>query len=37
MTRRYGEGASADGVRFVVPVATVHIGPNPKYFGIGGA
>ena len=30
-----GEVASADGIRFVVPVATVHAGPNPKYFGIG--
>ena len=29
------EVASADGIRFVVPVATVHVGPNPKYFGIG--
>ncbi len=30
-----GEAASADGLRFVVPVRTVHAGPNPKYFGIG--
>lgn len=30
-----GEVASADGMRFVVPVRTVHAGPNPKYFGIG--
>ena len=30
-----GEIASADGIRFVVPVRTVHAGPNPKYFGIG--
>jgi TnpA family transposase len=30
-----GEVASADGLRFVVPVKTVHAGPNPKYFGIG--
>lgn len=29
-----GEVASADGIRFVVPVRTVHAGPNPKYFGI---
>jgi hypothetical protein len=29
------EVASADGIRFVVPVATVHARPNPKYFGIG--
>lgn len=30
-----GEVASADGIRFVVPVKTVHAGPNPMYFGIG--
>jgi len=30
-----GEVASADGMRFVVPVHTVHAGPNPKYFGFG--
>ena len=30
-----GEVASADGMRFVVPIRTVHAGPNPKYFGIG--
>jgi hypothetical protein len=30
-----GEVASADGLRFVVPVRTLHAGPNPKYFGIG--
>jgi TnpA family transposase len=30
-----GEVASADGMRFVVPVRTVHAGPNPKYFGNG--
>jgi len=30
-----GEIASADGLRFVVPVKTVHAGPNPKYFGFG--
>jgi TnpA family transposase len=28
-----GEVASADGVRFVVPIRTLHAGPNPKYFG----
>ena len=28
-----GEVASADGIRFVVPVRTVHAGPNPKYYG----
>ena len=27
--------ASADGLRFVVPVRTIHAGPNPKYFGAG--
>ena len=27
-----GEVASADGMRFVVPIRTVHAGPNPKYF-----
>jgi len=30
-----GEVASADGMRFVVPVRSVHAGPNPKYFGFG--
>ena len=30
-----GEVASADGMRFVVPVRTVHAGHNPKYFGVG--
>jgi TnpA family transposase len=30
-----GEVASADGLRFVVPVRTIHAGPNPKYFGYG--
>jgi len=30
-----GDVASADGLRFVVPVRTVHAGPNPKYFGTG--
>ncbi|PYD85186.1 Tn3 family transposase [Pseudomonas syringae pv. pisi] len=30
-----GEIASADGMRFVVPVRSVHSAPNPKYFGIG--
>jgi hypothetical protein len=28
-----GEVASADGLRFVLPVRTLHAGPNPKYFG----
>src|SRR3546814_13670665 len=30
-----GDVASADGMRFVVPVRSVHSGPNPKYFGVG--
>ena len=30
-----GEVASADGMRFVVPVRSVHSEPNPKYFGAG--
>ncbi|MCC5468645.1 Tn3 family transposase [Pelosinus baikalensis] len=30
-----GEVASADGLRFVIPVKTIHSGPNPKYFGAG--
>src|SRR6267378_189088 len=30
-----GEVASADGLRFLVPVRTIHAGPNPKYFGYG--
>ena len=30
-----GEVASADGMRFVVPVRTMHAGSNPKYFGMG--
>jgi TnpA family transposase len=34
LVRHWGEGevASADGLRFVVPVRTVNAGPNPKYF-----
>jgi TnpA family transposase len=28
-----GDVASADGLRFVVPIRTVHAGPNSKYFG----
>ncbi len=28
-----GEVASADGMRFLVPVRTINAGPNPKYFG----
>lgn len=27
-----GEVASADGLRFIVPVRTLNAGPNPKYF-----
>ncbi len=30
-----GEVASADGLRFTVPVRTLNAGPNPKYFGVG--
>ncbi|MBE9140675.1 Tn3 family transposase [Nodosilinea sp. LEGE 07088] len=30
-----GEVASADGLRFVVPVKTLNAGPNPKYFSSG--
>jgi TnpA family transposase len=30
-----GELASADGLRVVVPVRSVHAGANPKYFGRG--
>lgn len=30
-----GEVASADGLRFVVPVQTLNSGPNSKYFGRG--
>jgi len=30
-----GEVASADGLRFVVPVRTLNAGHNPKYFGVG--
>ncbi len=30
-----GEVASADGLRFVVPVRTLNAGPNPRYFGVG--
>jgi TnpA family transposase len=35
LARHWGGGdvASADGLRFVVPVRTIHAGPNPKYFG----
>ena len=37
MTKALGGGelASADGIRFVVPVRSVHAGANPKYFGRG--
>jgi TnpA family transposase len=30
-----GDVASADGMRFVVPVRTIHAAPNPKYFNRG--
>ena len=29
-----GEVASADGLRFVVPVRSIHTAPNAKYFGV---
>ena len=37
LAQRWGGGdvASADGMRFVVPVRTIHAGPNPKYYGMG--
>lgn len=37
LARAWGGGdvASADGMRFVVPVRSVHAGPNPKYFNRG--
>lgn len=31
-----GEVASVDGLRFVVPVPSVHAGRNPKYYGFAG-
>jgi TnpA family transposase len=30
-----GEVASADGLRFTVPVRSINSGPNPRYFGVG--
>jgi hypothetical protein len=35
LAQRWGNGllASVDGMRFVVPVATVNAGANPRYFG----
>jgi TnpA family transposase len=37
LVRTWGGGmvASIDGMRFVVPVPTIHARPNPKYFGRG--
>lgn len=37
LAKRWGTGllASVDGMRFVVPVATVNAGANPRYFGQG--
>jgi TnpA family transposase len=37
LARQWGGGdvASADGLRFVVPVRTINAGPNPRYFGTG--
>jgi TnpA family transposase len=31
-----GEVASVDGLRFVVPVPSIHAGRNPKYYGLAG-
>jgi len=33
MTWGGGEMASADGIRFVIPVSTIHAAYNPRYFG----
>ncbi|TFB74564.1 hypothetical protein E3O21_14480 [Cryobacterium flavum] len=33
--RGTGDVASADGLRFVVPVRTLNAGSNPRYFGAG--
>jgi hypothetical protein len=35
LVQAWGSGgvASADGLRLVVPIRTIHSGPNPKYFG----
>lgn len=30
-----GQLTSADGMRFVVPVRSIHAAPNPRYFGAG--
>lgn len=37
LAQEWGGGlvASADGMRFVVPVQTINAGPNPRYFGTG--
>lgn len=37
LARQWGGGelTSADGLRFVVPVRSIHSGPNPRYFGTG--
>ena len=37
LVARWGGGdvASADGLRFVVPLRTINAGPNPRYFGTG--
>ncbi|MDT0264147.1 Tn3 family transposase [Jatrophihabitans lederbergiae] len=37
LARQWGGGelTSADGLRFVVPVRSIHAGPNPRYFGPG--
>ena len=37
LARSWGGGdvASADGLRFLVPIRSIHAGPNPKYFNTG--
>ena len=39
LAQSWGGGlvASVDGLRFVVPVPTIHARPNPRYFGPGAA
>jgi TnpA family transposase len=36
LTKHFGDGevASADGLRFLVPIHSPHTAPNPKYFGM---
>lgn len=37
IVKLWGDGtiAAADGIRFIVPVKTIHAGPNPRFFGQG--